>query len=74
MWTVWIGGKMFEKGWNRTTLLYVIGMVFSGPIILVIVVVIAFAVSSNPIQAHDMDDGVTCYTYKRGIDCLELGR
>jgi len=23
-------------------------------------------------QAHDMGDGVTCYTYKMGIDCLEV--
>ncbi len=113
---------MFEKGWNRTTLLYVIGMVFSGPIIIVILIVIFFPTSSNPpdgidcgvvhigedgteyvikvgmvgnlylsrkppfkcgvlgvfdsrpITAHDMGDGVHCYTFNTNIACLQVDR
>jgi len=66
---------MFDKQYAKDTIIFFV-MAF---VILLGSIKIAISIQERGSQivspqAHDMGDGVTCYTFNTSIDCLGMGR
>ena len=72
MWMTWNGGKMFEAlkeqffppfGMTAIVVFFTVFLVF---------VLVFKPTAVQGVEIHNMPNGVTCYTFKTSIDCLQV--